>query len=116
MPSDPSATLAKFRTVLIKTPSFTTKPANEWAALVRSKSEYEVARGTRELLGRLLTEGGHRSYSLLEKDPDSGWRIHFFGKPAALSYLEQITRGACGPGDPVDLCPEWLVSLVENWP
>jgi hypothetical protein len=117
MPTDPLAMRAKFRTLHVRAPGFMpTKPASEWAALARLKAEYEGARECRDLLGRFLTEDGYRFYSLLEKDPDGGWRIHFFAKPPALSYLEQITCGTCGPGNPVDLCPEWLVSLVENWP
>jgi hypothetical protein len=117
MQTDPLAMRSKFRTLHTRTPHFhSTKPASEWAALARVKAEYESAKEVRELLGRILTEDGYRFYSLLEKDPDGGCRIHFFAKPAALSYLEQITGGACGPGDPVDLCPEWLISLVENWP
>jgi hypothetical protein len=117
MQTHPSAVCAKFRTIHFKMPGFVpAKPANEWAGLARLKAEYEGAKECRDLLGRILTEDGYRFYSLLEKDPHGGWRIHFFAKPAAISYLEQITGGACGPGNPVDLCPEWLVSLVENWP
>jgi hypothetical protein len=117
MPTGPTATLSKFRTVRFKAPSCASAlPADPWTAVARAEMEYQFARDYRDLLGGFLAEQGHRFHSLLEQDPTGGWRIHFFARATALAYLDDIAIYPCGPGDPVELDPEWVVRVVERWP
>ena len=51
------------------------------------------------------------SLHLMEPDRAGGWRLHFFVVDvAALTLLDELTEGACGPGDPVSFNPEEFVS------
>ena len=106
-----------FRTIRLKPSTHPSRePVDEWTAVTKLRIEWESAHEHRDLLGRFLTEAGHRYHSLVESDPSGGWRIHFFAKPVALEYLEMIVGDSCGPGDPLELDPEWIVRLVETWP
>ena len=59
----------------------------------------------------LVEHGHHRFLHHLEPDPAGGWRLHFFvADDAALTLLDELTEGACGPGDPVSFNPEEFVS------
>lgn len=94
---------ACFRTIRAPTPHLIRpKPIDAWAAAAQWRAEKQYAEGYRDLLGRFLTERGHRFLTYLEEDPDGGWRLHFFADHVALAFLEEITGTECGPGDPVN--------------
>jgi hypothetical protein len=48
---------------------------------------------SRDLLGRLLTEAGHRFQTLLEEEETGMWRLHFFAGRDALAYWRRSRDG-----------------------
>jgi hypothetical protein len=106
------ALLANFRTVRIPA-SETSAPTPEdfWAVVKARRTETRAAYAFRDRIRRELTDHGHRFLNRLEADPDGGRRLHIFvTDDCALRLLDEITDGACGPGDPVTLDREEFVS------
>jgi hypothetical protein len=87
--------------------------SGDWWATVRAMhAESLAAYAYRDRLRRLLVERGHHRFlHHLEADPAGGWRLHFFvADVAALTLLDELTEGTCGPGDPVSFNPKEFVS------
>jgi hypothetical protein len=87
--------------------------SGDWWATVRAmRAESLAAYAYRDRLRRLLVERGHHRFlHHLEADPAGGWRLHFFvADVAALTLLDELTEGTCGPGDPVSFNPKEFVS------
>jgi hypothetical protein len=60
---------------------------------------------------RLLDDGYRAFFDRLEGDGPDCWRLHFFClDPSAIAVLYDAGLGECGPGDPVTLDPEKLVT------
>ena len=72
------------------------------------RAAHRAAHAHRDRLRQGLVEHGYRCFlDRMEADPAGGWRLHFFvADEAALTLLDELTEGACGPGDPVSFDPE----------
>jgi hypothetical protein len=77
-PTTPADTLlASFRTIRVPAANLIRPtPVDVWVAAAQWRAEKHYADEYRDLLGRFLTEGGHRFLTYLEEDPDGGWRLH----------------------------------------
>jgi hypothetical protein len=67
----------------------------------------------------LWDHGYDRFLDRVEGIGDEGWRIHLFlADGAAIGLLPQITNGAVGPGDPINLEPrrfvEWRLRSISK--
>jgi hypothetical protein len=105
--------LANFCTVRIPSPDGREEqPTDWWAKAKARRAESRAAHASRDrLLRRLVEHGHHRFLHHLEPDPVGGWRLHIFlADDTVLTLLDELTEGACGPGDPVAFDPEEFVS------
>jgi hypothetical protein len=104
--------LAKFRTFRILAPDDHQRPSDDWWMTAKARrGEKLMAYACRDRLRRELTHDGHPFLDRLEADPDGGWRLHIFvADDSAVAFLDTITQGAYGPGDPTTLDPEELIS------
>jgi hypothetical protein len=113
-----STGFTEFRTIRVPCVSVPMPaPTNVWAAVRRRLAAKRGAVESRDLLGRLLTEAGHRFQTLLEEEEATGvWRVHFFAGKDALAYLEKIAGWSCGPGDPVGFDPSVFLAGWSRQP
>ena len=85
------------------------------------RAAHRAVHAHRERLRQGLVQHGYRCFlDRLEPDRDGGWRLHFFvADDAALRLLDELTEGACGPGDTLSFDAEKFVLqhiryLIEN--
>jgi hypothetical protein len=105
--------LANFRTFHIPGSKRGHQPSGDWWARVRARqADNRAAYACRHQLCQELVGHGCRHFlHRMECDPAGGWRLHIFvADDAALTVLDQLTDGACGPGDPANFDPEKFVS------
>ena len=105
--------LANFLTLHIPGSKRGHQPSGDFWAMVRARrAESLAAYARRDQLRRALVQHGYRCFlDRMECDPAGGWRLHFFvADVAALTLLDELTEGACGPGDPVSFNPEGFLA------
>ena len=105
--------LGNFRTLHIPGSKRGHQPSGDWWARVRARRAGGLAAyARRDQLRRALVQHGYRCFlDRLECDPAGGWRLHIFlAENAALTLLDELTEGACGPGDPVSFNPEGFLA------
>jgi hypothetical protein len=105
--------LANFRTIRILSSGHPEGRPENWLARAKARrAESLAAYAYRDRLRRILVEHGyHRFLHDMERDPEGGWRLHvFLAEDTALTLLDEVTEGTCGPGDPVAFNPEEFVA------
>ena len=85
------------------------------------RDAHRAVHAHRDRLRQGLVERGFRCFlDRMEADPAGGWRLHIFAADeAALTLLDELAEGACGPGDAVSFNPKEFVTervwhLIEN--
>jgi hypothetical protein len=102
--------LANFRAVRVPAPNIVRpKPGRVGGGIGAASREAGSIRLPRSY-PPVPDRAGYRFLDCPEADPDDEWRLHIFiADHAGLSFLEEVTFGACSPGDPVDFDPEEFV-------
>ena len=103
LPNLAASLLANFRTVRIPSSEhLDDRPGGLVGQGKGKRADHRAAYACRDRLRRELVERGHHCFlHLMEPDRAGGWRLHFLVVDvAALTLLDELTEGACGPGDP----------------
>jgi hypothetical protein len=114
--------LANFRTVRIPPSQGREEQPTDWWGMAKARrAAHQGAYASRDRLRQGLFKHGYRCFlDRMEPDPEAGWRLHIFAADeTALTLLDELTEGMCGPGDPVSFDPEEFVlerirHLIEN--
>ena len=116
-----AALLANFRTIRLPSSQQREQHPDWWTMVKARRAAHRAVHAHRDRLRQRLVERGFRCFlDRMEADPAGGWLLHFFvADEAALTLLDELTEGACGPGDALSFDAEEFVlerirHLIEN--
>jgi hypothetical protein len=111
--------LSNFRTVRIPaTEPVEIKPGSMFAAAHARLAARRAVQAVQDEIRRALNDRSFNHCHHLEEDREGGWRLHLFlVDDEAVQFLEEIEKGAIGPGDPVAFDPDQFLRerLPDCW-
>jgi hypothetical protein len=111
--------LANFRTVRISASDpVEIKRDSMFAAVRACRAARRAVQVVQEEIRRALSERSFHHLQHLEQDREGRWRLHLFlVDDEALQFLDEITKGAIGPGDPITFDPDQFLRerLPDCW-
>jgi hypothetical protein len=111
--------LANFRTIHIPASDpVEIKLGSMFAAVRARRAARRVVQAVQDEIGRALTDRNFHHFHRLEQDLEHGWRLHLFlADDEAVQFLDELAKGAIGPGDTVTFDPDQFLRerLPDCW-